>query len=434
MTIANEALAVRRAPPSKVPWREFWLWLMAALAIRTGTAILLSTKLEVLKKAGFASNGINYYEPIVTNLLSGNGFALQPGHPTAGRPPVYPLLLAGVRTVLGSPQWSVLVLQAMAGALVVGLIFLLASLLLGRRAGYLSAALGIVSPDLVAYSLFNLSDMTNLALFLVGSVLVLVTMRSGGWLCAVLLGLVLGLGALTKEMAACLILVWPVVLVFQRDPGGRRRLKAAGLILAVALLTLVPWWVRNWMVFHEVVLLTTTGSANFYQGTVIHSRPYTGGYTYTEIGRGWSTREREAEVAERIRETRTRHDRDRAFIEAAAENIRSDPWGQVVHMGRKFLFLWSPVVGPRHAARAGWAAVLWAVAVWYYCLLTLALVGFWCLRKSREIVAVLMPPVVYQTVVPLFIGSAEPRYHLLAVPALLMATSFVLTSWRRRRL
>jgi 4-amino-4-deoxy-L-arabinose transferase-like glycosyltransferase len=414
---------------SRRRWRGFWSWLVAALLVRIGTAALLAGKIAAAERAGFAKDAVDTYDPLVKSLLAGQGFAIPPWGATAFHVPVYPLLIAGSRLLLRHPQASVLAVQAVSGALVVALVFLLAQSLLGNKPGHLSAALALFYPDLMVYSLFNLSDMPYLALFLAGSVLLLWVARSSRKVRAVPLGVVLGLGALTRESAAGLAGLWLFVLAWKKDHEGRRHLKAATLAGVTFLLTILPWGIRNWVVFHEVIPLSTKGAQNFYEATVIRDAPLSG---YREAGDVfiWPANDRERRVAERLKHVRSRQERDRIFLEAAAENLRSDPWAQLVHVGRKFLFLWGSTLGPRHAARVGWAPILWAAAVWHYGMLGLALAGFWRLRRNGEVWLVLLLPIAFFTMVHLLIGDAEPRYHLPAVPALLTAAaSWVTSRW-----
>jgi asparagine N-glycosylation enzyme membrane subunit Stt3 len=67
----------------------------------------------------------------------------------------------------------VLAVQAVAGALVVGLVFLMGCRCLDARAAHLAAAFALIFPDLTVYSLLDLSDMPYLALSLTASLLMM---------------------------------------------------------------------------------------------------------------------------------------------------------------------------------------------------------------------------------------------------------------------
>jgi 4-amino-4-deoxy-L-arabinose transferase-like glycosyltransferase len=411
--------------------RSFLFWLMAALAVRAGAAALASERLKALEGEGFGKDGAAYYDPLVDNLLSGNGYCVTVGHPSATHVPGYPLILSGARRILGSRELSPKIVQVVSGALVVGLVFLLARRILGARAAHVSAALALFSPDLAAYSLFNLSDMPYLVLFLCAGLLVCSVMKTESLRTAGLLGLVLGAGTLTRESAAGLILIWPVTLALLRNSAGRRRMKAAACIVAMAILAMAPWWIRNYRVFNLFLPLTTKGAVNIYIATVIRPYRFTG-YLSPEAGPEWPSNAREEAVRERLSKTSDFHERNGIYLRAALENILVDPGGQIVHVGRKLMFLLQPNIGPRHAGRTGLAPILWGAAGAYGLLWILGLVGLWRLRSRSELMVASVLPAGYFLLAHLLVGDAEPRYLLPVLPALMMGAGDLVTSWRGR--
>lgn len=99
------------------PQRLIWLVLVAI------TAVAFILRLGFIYLTGMAGRVVNAdghtYGLIATNLLSGHGFALQPGLPTAQRPFAYPWLLAGIFSISGISVLAVQWVQVLLGSLVV---------------------------------------------------------------------------------------------------------------------------------------------------------------------------------------------------------------------------------------------------------------------------------------------------------------------------
>src|SRR6185503_1969977 len=118
---------------------------------------------------------------------------------------VYPYLIAATRHLFGSLT-AVAVLQALVGALLVPVVARLGRASFGAGAGLLAAAFVALSP-------------------------------------VVACGLALGIAALTREPALYVLPLLAAWLAFGRK---ERSLAQAGLLLALALLTVAPWTARNY--------------------------------------------------------------------------------------------------------------------------------------------------------------------------------------------
>jgi hypothetical protein len=75
-------------------------------------------------------------------------------------------------------------------------------------------------------------------------------------------GLLWGLAVLTRETVLYFLPFAAVWLAWRRPGGGRR----AALLLATALLVVLPWTLRNWIVFQTFVPVSTAGALNLWQG------------------------------------------------------------------------------------------------------------------------------------------------------------------------
>jgi 4-amino-4-deoxy-L-arabinose transferase-like glycosyltransferase len=185
------------------------------------------------------------------------------GGPTAFRPPVFPLVLAAVYEISGtgsqSARWEAgRIAEAVLGALTVALVYLLALRLFGPAPALIAGAVSAVYPPFVLVGSSLMSESLFIPLVL-GAVLTGLVGRDSPhrYRCALLAGVLVGLAALTRSIGIAMAV--PVaLLLWQRHPRWSWRSVAVPLaMLAVALGTLVPWTIRNAVVLHSFVPVST---------------------------------------------------------------------------------------------------------------------------------------------------------------------------------
>ena len=227
------------------------------------------------------------------------------------------------------------------------------------------------------------------------------------WRRAALLGLAIGLATLVRGEAIGLLVVLLVPVALQLPRG--RRLARAGVVLAVALVTIAPWVVRNSVTMHHAVLVSTE------DGPVIAGAncdlTYHGvdtGYWHSDcLPRG--------------------HDRNQAFRSqrlrsAGIDYARAHAGRLVVVEGVRLLRtfgIWQP---HRHVFFAEGRALpgrsIAVVAAWLVVLVGLA--GAWALRRrSLGSLAILLAPVVLAVGTTL-IAFGYPRFRYAADVSLIV--------------
>ena len=188
------------------------------------------------------------YLRLAQGLRSGVGYVDTGGHPTAFRPPLYPLFLS----LTGPYARVAVILQAVLGAANCLLTVALAARGLAGPAPWLAGLLLAVDPVHAAASSRLLSEVLYQTLFLL-SLLALDPGRSPRR--ALLSGLLSGLSLLVRIAALPVLLVLLVACVRREAP----RLKAALLFLAGVALAASPWLVRNAVALGAPVLSTQGG-------------------------------------------------------------------------------------------------------------------------------------------------------------------------------
>ncbi|MBE3071412.1 MAG: glycosyltransferase family 39 protein, partial [Acidobacteria bacterium] len=219
------------------------------------------------------------YLLLARSLTEGRGFTYaSPGSAGAparhfDRPPVYPLFVAGLLKLSRPPAVepdhagvpvAVKVGQSVLGAFAVWLLGIIALRAAGAAAGMLSAWIAAVYPPLIWICAYLLTEALYLPLalavvWLLGEVIDRGTPGRRLWL-VFAAGLVAGAAVLTREAMVFFLLIACAWLL------ATRRLRVAALLLAGALVVLLPWGARNLDVHGQFVLGAAHGGVNFWIG------------------------------------------------------------------------------------------------------------------------------------------------------------------------
>ena len=228
--------------------------LAAAVALRLLVGLLFHDSLAGL------SNDAGSFDRIARSLATGGGFRdpafYGPADPFVARPPLTPFFIAGLYALFGVDPMIARIAFALVGGLTCLAIYGLGRELLGERVGLLAGGLAAIYPMFIVVSGLTLSD--NLSVLLVTwAVLLLCRTRSSGRTRdAMGAGLVVGLAALNRPVALVLAVVGVLVLTLGAPLPRRARLQAASALVGLALLTVVPWTMRQSVERGEFIPIT----------------------------------------------------------------------------------------------------------------------------------------------------------------------------------
>lgn len=193
-------------------------------------------------------------------------------------PPVYPYFVGALFRAFGTMAavpWA----QALCGALTVPAVGLVGRRAFGPRTGLLAAGLAAFYPDLLWFAAHFWSETVFLLLLWWALERTLAASVASSWRVAAVAGALWGLATLTREVSLYLVPLAAVYLVFavpgRPAPATRRLARAAGLVAACALVVL-PWTIRNAIVFRAFIPVSTMGSLNLWQGntSIPHTQIY----------------------------------------------------------------------------------------------------------------------------------------------------------------
>jgi 4-amino-4-deoxy-L-arabinose transferase-like glycosyltransferase len=208
------------------------------------------------------------YQRLAVSLATGHGWGtsqLAPaGGPTAFRPPLFPLFLAGVYKTVGVHLLAARLAEAAVGALGVAGLAVLTAMLFGRRTGLVVGAVACVLPPLVMASTSLMSESLAIPLEVSCFVAIFMYRRTNRIRWALLSGVSFGLLVLTRPEAVVLGLPLSL-LALPRPASGWRRpcversrvLKALAVLVLGTIVVLAPWELRDRAVMGTWLPLTT---------------------------------------------------------------------------------------------------------------------------------------------------------------------------------
>ena len=224
--------------------------LLLALGIRLAFVLTLENRLAWPDEVDF--------NDIAVGLLHGAGYQSDPFRAN----PVLPFFLAGVYKLFGYSYIAPRVVQSFIGSLTACIVFALANSLFSRRVALL-AGLGVaLDPSLVYIT--GVFYVSCLETFLLALSLYLLAISRHNDSCKVLLlsGVVMGITALCRP-ASLMLLPFAACFVLLSFPGRTLRRTAYALsLVCVVCITIVPWTLRNYAIYRQVIPVST-GSGGF---------------------------------------------------------------------------------------------------------------------------------------------------------------------------
>lgn len=219
------------------------------------------------------------YDLLGRNLAEHGEYALTPGQPDSLRPPLYPLIVAGVYRAFGLENYqAVRLLQALLSLVTVLLVYRLGTVVLSRKAGLWAAGFYAFYPSLLGYNNLLLTEVL-FTLFVCGFCLLLVlALRRDSLPYLAAAAAVMALAALTRSVLWLFPPVLAVFLLLAFRGSWRRRLSASLTFVVVFAAVLAPWAIRNTLLQKTFIAIDVMGGRNFMMGN----------YEYTPLYRSWA--------------------------------------------------------------------------------------------------------------------------------------------------
>lgn len=296
-----------------------WLWILVGF----GFVLRLAFALKSGINAPPTSDAIEF-DSYAWNLAQGHGYrgisadVTDPNHLTAYRPPVPSMVWAALYFIFGHHVGIVRVAHCLIGAATILLVYEIGRRCYSDSVGLLAAALFTIYPYSLLIATVLEAESISLALFLSYIVVSLQFAEKPTWLRATGAGLLLGLTLLARAWAVFMLPLAGCWALWQFRGRWREMLQAL-LIPTAAVLTLVPWTIRNYMVFHAFIPFSTMGGSALLQANnrVVVTDPLYFGYTV------WDTKI--PEYRDALRAPNDELERDRVANRLAVEWLKANP-------------------------------------------------------------------------------------------------------------
>ncbi|HMD31679.1 MAG TPA: glycosyltransferase family 39 protein [Candidatus Acidoferrales bacterium] len=211
---------------------------------------------------------------IARSLAAGEGYAsplsVATG-PTAWMTPLFPLLLAAVFKIFGIYSWtSYLVISAMDcafSALTGWVVYAIGARAFGRTCGIVAGWIWVFLPPAITYPIAWVWDMSLSALLfslvMLATLYMLDSERPAAWAGY---GALWGVGAMTN---AAMVSTLPFLmgwLAVELRARGARWLQLALIAMLIFVLVISPWFIRNYVVFHRLILFRSNFGLELWLG------------------------------------------------------------------------------------------------------------------------------------------------------------------------
>jgi 4-amino-4-deoxy-L-arabinose transferase-like glycosyltransferase len=384
--------------------------------VRVGAAVWWQNRLGEEQQFGFPDS--ESYWHLGQTIAAGKPYEFGEGGARMFRTPGYPVLLSTVFTVGGSAVnvlWA-RVLNAIIGTLTIGGVAWITDQLFNRKTALVAAMLAALYPGAIGMSVFVLAE---------GPFCLLMVLQIGCWVLwrtqqtsrpnttALLIGVFAGLAILVRP-SWMLFLPAAIALDAGLVHQQGKRWGCYAIMLLALVVTMLPWWVRNYAISGKFIATTSQVGASFYDGqgpqaTGASDMRFVGGFEYAQ-----RMTDRQNDRRTSLFEVRL----DDRMRQAALDQIALSPSRVLSLASVKFTRMWS--FTPNDAMFRKGPAQL-AVTIGYAPLIVLALIGLVRQRKQLDVWLACALPAMYFTIIhAIFAGSIryrQPPMLLLIVPA-----------------
>jgi len=268
MNLKSEQEIVSVLPTSSQMYkRKLIIIISLAVALRVGSALYMGDQVQVLPGIFDQIS----YDRLAQNLLAGNGFsfdqdwwpATRAGEPTAHWSYLMTLFLYGVYSLFGyHPLMARFIQAVIAGVLMPLVTFRLGERLGNRTVGLISAAISAI----YIYFFYYAGALMTETFFILAVLGVLNTTiglaQEQNWKNGIKLGIALGFGVLLRQT---LLLFLPFLLLWLFWVNwGKVKWLIIIPILGIPAAMILPFTIRNYLVFDQFVLLNTNAGYVFF--------------------------------------------------------------------------------------------------------------------------------------------------------------------------
>ncbi len=204
------------------------------------------------------------YHRLATGLVQGHGYVNAAGRPTAWRPPAYPIFLAGVYEIVGINILRATIMQALLGGLTVLMLTVLGAMILDWPRALIAGLIAAVYPVFIWLPRLLLSENLSLFLLLLSLGAIALYIRTSRMMWIIVFGVLCALNTLVRGANLFLPIAIALGILIAERRNWKQLIAPLTAMTAVFVLTLVPWTIRNYRVFHHAVPIATQDGIGLY--------------------------------------------------------------------------------------------------------------------------------------------------------------------------
>ena len=362
-------------------------------------ALAFIVRLIVVLQDNYIPAGDAYvYDRLAVSISHGGGYVNTDGTAHSLYPPFYPFFLSMIYRLVGHSYIAVRIVQSIIGAFSCVLIYIIGKKAIGAVVGGIAAFIAIFYPPFVKSAGLLLTELIFTFLLCLIVFYLLKIQEKMKFKDCIILGLLLGIAALTKSVMILFPFFVIAVFFYLREKYFLDRLKGYIVVLLFFSLSITPWIVRNYNVYHVFALTPTESGLGLYS-----SYCPGGGGTFGFIA---APDDPVVIEANRISSPVLR---SHFFIKKTFEFIVNNP-GKILELElKKILYLWAPFDWEITGGR-------WFNFV-YVAMLPFFILGFFIrARDFRKNLPLFLPFIYFQIMTLIFYGS--PRFRLPIEPYL----------------
>lgn len=401
-----------------------YILFLFGLTLRIGLIILVEEPID--------RDALEYYS-IAENIFESHSFSIDGVEPTARRSPGYPFFLAFCMLIVGNNPNNLYFIQTLLNILTILFVYLsIRRFAIKPQIRLLILFLFIFSTTFIYVNVLyaEIATMFVISLFLFLSVSPFFTDKN--IIKPILQGLLIGILILLRPTFLYLPFFVIIAVLILQLFYQNYRIRDCIIITVTALLILLPWSLRNRMVFHQWIPLVNAGGSELWQANLeIEDRVVW--YSVTDIGKYENQRTQSAQLQSQLRSEYIKQFNLSSSIELnnylkqrTKEIIISHPFRYAVLCLNRFLIFWfSPPIGATTLKSIS-PILFWVVLIFKYSMTILAITRLWQLSKEHfQQFCLIILLVVYLTLLHSGVHSIQ-RYFLPLVPISYFALAYFL--------
>ncbi len=194
------------------------------------------------------------------SIINGTGYRIY-GHISSYEPVGYSLFLAFIYSIFGSSFWVAKIANVIISCIGVIFIYLITKKCFTKKYAYICALIYGILPLNIIYTSVISTEIIFTTLYLL--LLLLIIKKESIKYSNIILGILLGILTLIKPymmIYQCTIFLMDVINLHD----FKKSVQSFIIITAVLLFTISPWTIRNYIIFHKIIPVSTNGGYNLY--------------------------------------------------------------------------------------------------------------------------------------------------------------------------